>query len=93
MDTYDVVVVGGGPAGGECSYRACVPGKALLRPGAARAAARSVDGARQAVTAAERRMARRAGPHITETDASHAVAVARPAVVADVILDAVRATR
>ncbi|MGW0748026.1 dihydrolipoyl dehydrogenase family protein [Streptomyces sp. NPDC002587] len=74
-DTYDVVVVGGGPAGevvadrvvrsgltavvveaetvgGECSYRACVPSKALLRPGAARAVARSVDGARQAVTAA-----------------------------------------
>ncbi|MFD9353637.1 alpha/beta fold hydrolase [Streptomyces sp. NPDC060031] len=43
--------------------------------------------------AAERWMARRAGSHITEVDASHAVAVSRPAVVADVILDAVRATR
>ncbi|MFI8503382.1 alpha/beta fold hydrolase [Streptomyces sp. NPDC085524] len=43
--------------------------------------------------AAERWMARRAGSRITEADASHAVAVSRPAVVADVILDAARATR
>lgn len=43
--------------------------------------------------AAERWMARRADSHVTEVDASHAVAVSRPAVVADVILDAVRATR
>ncbi|WP_405757440.1 alpha/beta fold hydrolase [Streptomyces sp. NBC_00073] len=43
--------------------------------------------------AAERWMARRARSHVTEVDASHAVAVSRPAVVADVILDAARATR
>ncbi|MER7048618.1 alpha/beta fold hydrolase [Streptomyces jumonjinensis] len=43
--------------------------------------------------AAERWMARRAGSHTTEVDASHAVVVSRPAVVTDVILDAARATR
>ncbi|WP_329123156.1 alpha/beta fold hydrolase [Streptomyces sp. NBC_01353] len=43
--------------------------------------------------AAERWMARRAGSHTTEVDASHAVAVSRPGVVTDVILDAARATR
>ena len=72
--TYDVIVIGAGPAGealagrvaakghataiveshlvgGECSFYACMPSKALLRPAQALAEARRVPGAAEAVTA------------------------------------------
>lgn len=71
--TYDVIVLGAGPAGenaadyavrgglsaviveaelvgGECSYWACMPSKALLRSGSVLDAARRVEGAKEAVT-------------------------------------------
>jgi len=73
--SFDVIVIGAGPAGevaagrlaggglevaiverelvgGECSFWACMPSKALLRPGQALAEARRVPGAAQAATGA-----------------------------------------
>src|SRR3954452_16911304 len=73
MRSFDVVVIGAGPAGevaagrlgehgldvaivedrlvgGECSYWACMPSKALLRPYEALAEVKRIPGAKEAVT-------------------------------------------
>ncbi len=75
-----VAVVESELVGDEYSYWACAPSKALLHPPAAVAAARAVDGARQAVTgelAAEAVLARRPAAPFADLGSGQGAGAAR----------------